>query len=477
MSDNKYKVQSDLSDIFNMGDEVNNANVTKKDELLTEVKTHNIQDESTNDNPNDLTLLNTTTPIDLSLNDTLNQKEIVWKKTKKAFASQGSFSIEDTIKQNTEQYHTQFFLNLVYLLTNGFNAMMAFYFNPYLKPRDYAKKISDAEIKKMKFSNPILNTETLKDSINLDTNQFKTAFDLDRINYLVHKDEKHINQYPLLLLTHNFQIAYTNAPIPSDKTTMMTYNVLTYLNELQRLYNTMPEKIVEFVFNNLTITDFFVNHVEYGFDDSNKYQTLKDVENSSIKGLFFEKLENIQTNSDITAQLWLISKAVIEKNLTFITFFEDYDWNIVQQHFTTNNGYMGHSEIIDIFKKHSISFSALIQSLPTPFNDLIYKSVDYVDSYHMNQTKTFIDYNALIEKWINVEFDAMVDNNQNTYSKQSFFLNENNLKYQKLNFINLDEFYKMFIKAIFNIITMLILFKDKNNKEINIADFLSKEYN
>lgn len=410
---------------------------------------------------------NTPVPIPNAINDKLDQvSKLSWKvnQNKDKTPTNVDFDINSAIDLQKEQPHKQFYLNLHYLLTIGFNTLMCFNGNPFAinlqedkiitqEDKQFAR-LNDEQLRRRGFN-------ALDNGENKDNN--KSGFNFSALSNNPNSIER-ANKLPITVLVHNWTMAFNE--LNTKNNNLNKINRLEYQSDLEKEYKFRAVNMKERIISNLKLAKTWVN-LPWQFQSSRNIN-----EDPYIKGYPFPKL-SADGDNDTSINFFMHARELDALNITFITATKSNDVTLLKAHYTSDSKKVAFKEELDLYADHTKPLLNLIKSLPAPFNYVQYQYKNSVDSSGARTTQKNINFLTLLEQWNNVNFESMIHRNANTYTRSSFFLDKKSNKYQPLKLKNLDELYKVFIMAIFNIIKCLLYFEDANGNELDIASYLN----
>lgn len=426
---------------------------------------------------------------ELSLEPTTYATEIVnslsnaydWNLNKELVESTktGEFNVARTFKDSSIsdiKQIKQFYLNLTYLLSKGFNTLFVFANNPYLINQQKDKIITSLDKERNKLSDESIleaGYDSLPDGLNDEA--YKSAFNIENLHW-GNLEDRDINEKYTVAIATNWSLAFVDLESNLDHPNAAKHNDKKgYLDAINNHYKLQPENFDEIMSldlnpvkwwakvpwdNNIATNQDVLHFAGYVFPPLSK--SYSDAEVS----YFFSELANLKK---------IQSTKSVHKNTTFIT-MHDMDESLLYAHFTTNSGYMNpfQKEALDYLSQNCLSFLDLVKSLPDKFNHIDYVYEDYSDTFGNKQTKPKVHYDELLNKWLNINLKVMHNHTATTYQVDSFFIKPGSPLYKPLALKSIDDLIKSVFKALINIVKFLLMYRDESGNYLVISDYFEK---
>lgn len=409
---------------------------------------------------------NTPTPIPDAINEKLAQTKQTWKKKIKQEDSYNNveFDINSIIDYTKEEPHKQFYLNLHYLLTFGFNTLMCFNSNPFALDNTEDKYVTEEDKETTGLTNEQLKRRGFNSLQTAQDKQYTySGFNFNTLPY-GQNSLKQANKLPITVLLHNWTMAFNEISVKNNEE-IEKLNRLNYQTYLESEYKERGGMLKERIIADLHLVKMWIN-LPWSFQQARNIN-----ESPYLRGYQFPKL-SADGDNDTSVNFFMHAMELKTLGVNFITTTKTNDINLLKQHYTSDSGKMAFKEELKIYEEHCRSFLDLIKSLPEPFNYFEYQRRDSTDSYGNTVLVKSVNFVSLLEQWNNVNFESMIHRNANSYNRTSFFLDRKSNKYQALKIKSLDELYKSFINAIFNIVKCLLYYEDANGNELDISVYL-----
>lgn len=402
--------------------------------------------------------------------DNLKIKEVVGS------LREETINTTDILKQRkTDNNSTSFWANINYLLENGINLMMCF--NAYMVPKVDIKE--QVRILKEEYG---YSDEDAKSMVSRNYQSHKSSFDFSNLDKGNSNFVDDANKHAITIIIHNITFAFTDY----DKE-LIKYNngnnneTPTITKELyeSKLHNYWLTVGKEDLRDTLVANQLQIQRTWFSVP-WRKEATIEEI-NQGITGYNFDKLEN----AEIVKAFDLFKYLKKDFHSHIISFSDTYGVKLIRNHFTAtkklrNKPYIAFANSINTLEKYTTNFIDFVKTLPVPFNDI--NSLISIDSSINNygqieRQQDSINIHKLVERFLNVNLEAMVNRNANSYinAKDIIFIPPNKTNYKKLVLTTLDDFYKAYVRAMINIVKILLLYENEDGSYLNIKKYFEPE--